>query len=183
MLILNLTLTTGCVVVMLLIAGLALMDRRPSQSKMILILLAISLSGLMVASLPNELAMPKLVKAVADLISIPNVGLIWWFALSIFDDNFQIKRFAWAGMIAEISGPVLFWLSSIGAIGAVPIIIGYVTIAIALILVCNAIWVGIMSYRDDLIQPRRQIRIWIVGLVVFALAVVCLLYTSPSPRD
>ena len=29
-----------------------------------------------------------------------------------------------------------------------------------------------MSYRDDLIQPRRQIRIWIVGLVVFALAVV-----------
>ena len=156
------------------------MDRRPSQSKTILILLVISLSGLMVDSLPNELSIPKSIDAIATLISIPNVGLIWWFALTIFDDNFRIKRIAWVGMIAETTGPILFWLSYIGFIGSVPAEIGSVTIAIALMLVCHAIWVGIASYRDDLIQPRRQVRVWIVALVVLTLGVVLIAQLTAS---
>ena len=165
---------------MLLIAGLAWMDRTPSQSKRILVLLMISLSGLMISTLPSQILAWGPAKAIALLISIPNVGLIWWLALSIFDDKFQIRRFAWTGMIAETSGPILLWLSYIGVIRRIPAEIEYVTVAIALMLVCHATWVGIASYRDDLIQPRREARIWIVGLVVTTLGVVLIAQVTTS---
>ncbi len=148
------------------------MDRSPSRSKRILVLLMISLSGLMISTLPAQFLAWGPVKAAAFLISIPNVGLIWWLALSIFDDKFQIGRLAWTGMIAETSGPILLWLSYTRVIGRVPAEIEYVTVAIALMLVCHAVWMGVSSYRDDLIQPRREARIWIAGLVVTALGVV-----------
>ena len=180
MLILHLILTTGCIVTMLLIAGLALMDHAPSQSKKILILLMISLSGLMILALPSELLAWGPVKIVAQLVSIPNVGLIWWLALSVFDDKFRIGKFAWLGMIAETSGPILVWLSFMGVIGRAPAEIEYVTVAIALMLVCHAFWVGIVSYRDDLIQPRREARIWIVGMVVLTLGCVLIAQVTAS---
>jgi AraC-like DNA-binding protein len=180
MLFLQLIFTTGCIVTMLLIAGLASMDRAPSRSKRILVLLMISLSGLMISTLPAQFLAWGIVKAAANLISIPNVGLIWWLALSVFDDKFQIGKLAWTGMIAEISGPILMWLSYIGVIGRVPAEIEYVTVAIALVLVCHAIWVGIDSYRDDLIQPRREARVWIVSLVVLTLGVVLIAQVTTS---
>lgn len=126
----------------------------------------------MISTLPAQFLAWGPVKAAALLISIPNVGLTWWLALSIFDDKFQIRGLAWTGMIAETSGPILLWLSYTKVIGHVPAEIEYVTVAIALMLVGHAIWVGIASYRDDLIQPRREARIWIASLVVTALGVV-----------
>ena len=156
------------------------MDRSPSRSKRILVLLMISLSGLMIATLPSQFLAWGPIKAVALLISIPNVGLIWWLALSVFDDKFQMGRLAWTGMIAETSGPILRWLSYIGVIGSVPAEIGYVTVAVALLLVGHAIWIGIASYRDDLIQPRREARIWVVGLVVTTLGVVLIAQVTTS---
>lgn len=172
MLMLNLILATGCVVTMLLTAGLALMDRTRSRSKMILILLLISLSGLMIDTVPPELAPPMALKALAKLVSIPNVGLIWWLGLSIFDDKFRINKLAWTGMILETSGPVLMWLVYVGVIASVPKATEYVTIMIALALVFHLVWVGVASYRDDLIQPRREARVWIVVLVVLTLTLV-----------
>jgi len=156
------------------------MDRSPSRSKRILVLLMISLSGLMISTLPSQFLAWGPIKAVAYLVSIPNVGLIWWLALSVFDDKFQIGRLAWTGMIAETSGPILMWLSYIGVIGRVPAEIKYMTVAIALMMVCHAVWVGIASYRDDLIQPRREARIWIVSLVVLTLGVVLIAQVTTS---
>ncbi|MEP3050961.1 MAG: helix-turn-helix transcriptional regulator [Erythrobacter sp.] len=156
------------------------MDRTPSQSKRILVLLMVSLSGLMISALPSQLLAWGPIKLGANLVAIPNVGLIWWFALSVLDDKFQIGRLAWAGMIAAISGPVLMWLSYSGLIGTVPVAIDYVKVATPVLLIFHTAWVSIASYRDDLIQPRRQARVWIVGLLLITLAIVVIVQATTS---
>ena len=172
MLLFQFALTMASVTTVLLIAGLALAERRWSRSKVIFILLAISNSGLMIDALPSALGLPHQLDLFCKLLAIPNVGLIWWLALSVCDDRFQLNSFAWAGMLLSSVGRIFWWLSDSGLIAGVPeLILGFSALFEGALFL-HMLWVGVSSYKDDLIEPRREARIWIAALIVVTLGVM-----------
>jgi len=67
--------------------------------------------------LPAPLALPAFAGHVARALSIPAVGLCWWFAWSLLDDRFRIGGLQWFGLIAASVFPTYYFLHSLGAAG------------------------------------------------------------------
>jgi len=172
MLLFQFALTMAAVTTVLLIAVLALAERRWSRSKVIFILLAVSISGLMIDALPADLGLPHQLDLFCKLLAIPNVGLIWWLALSVCDDQFRINSLAWTGMLMSSVGRITWWLSDSGLITGPPeLVLGFSALFEGLLFI-HMLWVGVRSYKDDLIEPRREARIWIAALIVVTLGVM-----------
>ena len=181
MLTLHLILTTGSIVTMLLISILALLERPSSKTKTIFILLTVSLSGLLVDALPPGLMVPETIDLTGKLLSIPNVGLIWWFTLLVFSDRFQIGAIAWAGMIISSSGRAGSWLFQVGLTAAPPWWYEYISLGMELTLILHSLWIGAVSHRGDLIQPRREARIWVAGSLIIALSIMVIAQQTTNP--
>ncbi len=172
MLLFQFALTMAALTTVLLIAGLAFTERRWSRSKVIFVLLAISISGLMIDALPADLGLPHQLDLFCKLLAIPNVGLIWWLAISVCDDRFQINALAWTGMLLSSVGRIFWWLSDSGMITGVPeLILGFSALFEGLLFI-HILWVAVSSHKDDLIEPRREARIWIAALIVITLGVM-----------
>jgi len=121
--------------------------------------------------LPAPLALPAFAGHVARALSIPAVGLCWWFAWSLLDDRFRIGGLQWFGLIAASVFPTYYFLHSLGAAGQPwpKFILDFGSVP-PLALCVHMLWMAIAGFRDDLLAGRRRFRLWIVAL--FAVAVV-----------
>jgi len=126
----------------------------------------------MIDALPSDLGLPLQLDLFSKLLAIPNVGLIWWLALSVCDDQFRVNTFAWVGMLLSSVGRISWWLSDSGLIAGAPeLILGFGALFEGALFL-HMLWVGVSSYKDDLIEPRREARIWIAALIVVTLGVM-----------
>ena len=100
MLLFLLILTVSCVTASLIIVALAFMEGTKSLSNWLLIAVLISLTGLYIDALPTGVALPDAYELPFEFISIFNIGLIWWLALSIMDDDFQLGFVTWVGTVS-----------------------------------------------------------------------------------
>lgn len=174
MLVLILILTVSCVVVSLLIALLALLERSKSRSKIIMVAMLVSLSGFYILELPDELSRPYIYEFLSRFIAIPSLGLIWWFALSILDDDFRLGKFAWLGMIALSADYVLDWALMVSnqtaPIGLDSILVT-IFVAAQVFIVLHVLWVAAKGFNDDLLDTRRTARVLISVLPTIGLAI------------
>ena len=166
------TLSIATITALLLVAGLALAERTHNRAKYILILLCISVSGLLVDALPPELPPPRLYEVIGKFLSAPNIGLIWWFGLSLLDDKFRLGPIAWAGMALPTFMLLFVFLGDVCLAPRPQPAYGYALDLIQLILVLHVIWVCISGFGDDLINARRNMRIWFAVLPAAVLLVL-----------
>lgn len=157
-----------------LIAILAFRDGRQLLQGRLLVLLAICLIGLGLTAIPTANQLPRHVSCIARFVGLPNVGLIWWFSLSLLRDEFRLDRTAWLGMLILSIAPLAYFAENIG--WAVPfsnIIDTFGSIA-PFAMISHVFWVALSEWSDDLVEPRRRARLWIV-LAVMASSVVSML--------
>jgi len=166
------TLTVTTIVVLLLIAGLALTDRTYSRSKYILILLCISVSGLLVDDMPPELPPSRLYEVIGKFLSAPHIGLIWWFGLSLLDDKFRLGKIAWGGMVVSTLTLVFIFLGDVGLVPRPNSAFDYWLLLLQLVVALHVVWVCISGFRDDLVNARRNLRLWVAVLPAAVLFIV-----------
>jgi len=148
------------------------MERTANRSKYILILLCISVSGLLVDAMPPELPPSRLYEVIGKFMSVPHLGLIWWFGLSLLDDKFRIDWLAWCGMGITTAMLMFVYLSDVGLLPRPGTAFGYISLLIELALVVHIMWTCFSGFRDDLINARRVLRLWIAVLPAGVLLVV-----------
>jgi len=170
------TLTIATIVVLLSIAVLALAERTHSRSKYILVLLCISICGRLVDGMPSELPPSRFWEVVGKFLSAPNIGLTWWFSLSLIDDKFRLGRLAWAGMLVPTLLLLLIFLSNVGLLNQPPVAVGYILAITQIVMGLHIIGICVSGYGDDLINARRNLRLWMAILPAVTLIWIVISY-------
>ena len=89
------------ITILLLVAVIALRDARHLLQGRLAAAMCICLSGMLLNTMPDWYEAPFSVVAIAWIIHIPNIVLLWLFALSLFQDDFEMRRLHWAAMAAQ----------------------------------------------------------------------------------
>src|SRR6516225_3773374 len=117
---------------------------------------------------------------------IGNSVLFWWFVRSLFGDEFQFDRWAFAPLIAVLA-------LGLGRIatgnGRAPILNGMIVVVHNLViatLVGHLFYIAWAGFADDLLETRRRFRMLFViagGLVAIGIAVaeIALIGTTAPP--
>ncbi len=153
------------VTILLFVSVIALRDARHLLQGRLAGTMCIGLAGMLISTMPSWYDAPFAVYAIAWILHIPNIILLWLFALSLFQDDFKMRRLHWAALAAT-SVFVLCIQSSI-YLGIQPLT--YASIAANRILgfsvLAHLFWTAWSGRKDDLIEARRRTRLWfILGL-------------------
>lgn len=161
------------ITILLLVAFFALRDARHLLQGRLAAAMCICLSGMLINTLPDWYDAPFAVEAIAWILHIPNIVLLWLFALSLFQDDFEMRRLHWA-----ILGAAFLLLPGIQASIELEFQAGIfffvvVNRLMGFLLLAHLLWTAWSGWRDDLIEARRRTRFWfILGLGVTALIIV-----------
>jgi AraC-like DNA-binding protein len=150
-------------------AALATRDVRHILQGRILIALLVSVTFLALAIAPGAHLLPSPMRAVAAAIGIPNLGLLWWFGLSLLRDNFRIGAPEWAGMAALAFVPSYYLFEGLGFDLPFSEAVHFSGSVIPVIMVGQVIWVALSERNSDLVEDRRRARLWIVFVPLAAL--------------
>lgn len=152
-------------------AMLAIRDTRHVLQGRLLIALLVSVSFLAFASAPGAEVLPLGVLAFARMVGIPNLGLLWWFCLSLLRDDFRIGTLEWAGLIALACVPSFYFIehlaislpfsAEVNLLGSIP----------PILMVGHVIWVALSERNADLVEHRRLARLWMVFAPLAALII------------
>lgn len=158
-------LTHAIIVILMVITVLALRQYSRSIQSRLLIALTLCLVFMNFAEalrLHNE---ASILQQLMRYLGVPNLGLVWWFCLSLLKDNFRLNGWHYSGMIllcifplVHVSGITFpFWdlLKSYGAL-------------IPFIMMGHIVWTAIIEMDDDLVELRRQVRIWVASGITVA---------------
>ncbi len=150
------------VTILLLVAAIALRDARHLLQGRLAGTMCICLSGMLVSTMPSWYDAPFAVRAIAWILHVPNIILLWLFALSLFQDDFEIRRIHWAALIAT----TIFVLGIQSSIYLNIQPVTYATIAANRLLgfgvLAHLFWTAWSGRKDDLIEARRRTRLWFV---------------------
>jgi AraC-like DNA-binding protein len=173
MLLLQVFPTIGVTIIALIVGVLlarAVIAGQRSKPLLLLIALMFSVGFGYLWLLPSPLALPTFWSNVARALSIPSVGLCWWFACSLLDDRFRIGALQWFGLIAVCVFPTYYFLHALGAmVPQWPTFVLVVGSVPPLVLCAHMLWMAISGFRDDLLEGRRRFRLWIVAVIAFAI--------------
>ena len=150
------------VTILLLVAAIALRDARHILQGRLAGAVSIALAGMLLSTMPTWYDAPFAVRAIAWILHIPNIILLWLFALSLFQDEFEMRRIHWAALVATTI--LVLGIQSSIYLGIQPVT--YATIAANRILgfgvLAHLFWTAWSGRRDDLIEARRRTRLWFV---------------------
>jgi AraC-like DNA-binding protein len=128
-----------------------------------------------------ELTLPLRWQAPLIAVSVANVVLFWVFVQGLFDDDFRfepVHGIAWAAVLL-LSG-VNCLLAAEGRTAAAQVT-GGLQRAVPLVFAVLAVMAAARHWRDDLVEERRHVRAFIVGMGV-AYTVLMLVARLASER-
>ena len=160
MLFLDVILRLPAVTLLLLLAILAWRDARHLIQGRIVIILGITLGSMLLSTAPEPIRPPSPLYDGLRLIDTANLVFVWWFGLSLFEDDFKLRRLHWGGLalylVVGLPSRVNYLL------GNEPLWIGFDILirAVSAAIILHLFWTALSGLRDDLIEARRRTRLW-----------------------
>ena len=160
---------------LLILAVLALRDARQLVQGRIVVVLCVTLGSMLISTAPPETRPPSPLYETLRIIDVANIVFVWWFTLSLFEDDFKLRRLHWGvlGLYIVISLPlrVEFLL---GYSDAIPFFVDVIGRVVAIGMVLHMFWTALSGMRDDLIETRRRTRLWYVIGTALATSLIIL---------
>ncbi|MEP4051609.1 MAG: helix-turn-helix domain-containing protein [Litorimonas sp.] len=115
--------------------------------------------------------LPNFAHFAARLIETPNLVFVWFFALSLFDENFKLRWIHFCGGIIYCLPMIVIRLYQFGIITWYPQL--YVDIAeiLSVALMVHLIYTTLRGRKNDLLERRRRARLYFI-LILFIVAVI-----------
>ena len=173
MLLLDVSLRFSAIAYLLLTLVLALRDGPKLLQTRIVAALCLSLSGMLLNTAPAILELPIALEAAAWFIHIPNTVLLWWFGLSLFEDEFSLKPIHCLALcLVIVLMPLVLYFETIGFERG--LMTGMlINRVIGLSMLLHLIWTALSGRANDLIETRRRTRLWFVlGTALVAILVI-----------
>lgn len=168
MLILDVLLRYSTVTMLLVTALLAIRDGRKLPQTIYIVLAAVTVACMLLGTSRPELQLPQPFHSIVRFGDIGNIVFIWWLGLAIFQDGFRLRWPHWfvlaincavliPGRITEINGEKYFHP-----------VLNYGLDIITVSIMAHLIFVTLKGRADDLIEPRRRLRLYFVLAMIFA---------------
>jgi len=160
---LDLALRAGLIGLLLFVAALLLRDRARSTVARAAAAFAVGTAAYALYAMPGFASPPQPWQAPILAVSAGNSVMFWLFSRALFDDDFRFRPWhgvAWGGfVIAALLN--CFVLGPAHSPGARPlgIALDLTTLSFAVL----AVGQSLSSWRDDLVEGRRRLRLFIVG--------------------
>jgi AraC-like DNA-binding protein len=152
-------------------AALAIRDVRDILQGQLLIALLVSVSFLALAIAPGANLLPSPLLIVAKLAGIANLGLLWWFCLSLLRDNFRVGALEWAGFLALACVPSVYFFEHLGFTLPFSATVNMLGSIPPIVMIGHVIWVALSERNSDLVENRRRVRLWMVFAPLAALII------------
>src|SRR5690349_10971360 len=167
----SLSLRGGTVLLLLLLAALQMRDHLRHAAARLGAALAVGTAAYAVCSAPEIAARQTWWHGLLIALAAGNAVVFWLFARALFDDAFRPR--AWHGVLwaAFVSAALLnfFVLRPAGlpASGFVGLVHGAGRVALAVL----AVGYTLSSWRADLVEERRRLRVFIVAATALYIAI------------
>ncbi|MEL6725457.1 MAG: hypothetical protein AAFP24_10585, partial [Pseudomonadota bacterium] len=148
------------VTLLVLLALLAIRDARHLVQGRIVIVLGLTLGSMLLSTAPPETRPPSPLYEGLRLIDTANVVFVWWFSLSIFQDDFKLRTFHWLTLGAYLGIAMPARIVYLYGDFDLPFTFEVAVRAISIGMVAHLLWVALSGLRDDLIEVRRKTRLW-----------------------
>lgn len=171
MLLLDAMIRFPTITLLILMGVLCWRDSKASQQCAIIAALTLSLGTMLLNTAPEILRPPEPAFTVMRIIDIPNIVLLWWFGLTLFDDEFRLGKLEW-GVLCGVFAVVLS-MRIIDMTGAtdIPVALTITNRVLSFGMMAHLLWKAVSGRQDDLIEARRKIRLYFT----IALALSCLI--------
>ena len=180
----SLSLRGGTVLLLLLVAALLMRDHSRHAAARLGAVLAVGTAAYAVCSAPEVASRQTWWHAPLIALAAGNAVVFWLFARALFDDAFRLRPWhgaLWAAFVA-VALVEFFVLRPAGlaAAGFVVLAHGAGRVALAVL----AVGYTLSSWRADLVEERRRLRVFIVGATALYIAVEAAfdLAFQPVPR-
>lgn len=150
------------VTLLLMLAALAFRDRKNSTPALYVVLVTISVAALMLITAPGELRPPRTLFIILHLIDMPNIAFIWWLGLSLFEDDFKLNKWHWGTLVLYTGLIFIYRLLEYGAISSVSPVFNLFVDIVTFAMMAHLFLVALRGRADDLIEPRRRLRLYFV---------------------
>ena len=161
------------ITLLLILAILAFRDRKNSTPALYVICVTITVAALLLVTAPAELGLPRTPYVIIHLIDVPNIAFIWWLGLSMFEDDFKLNKWHWAIFLLYAGLILIYRLLEYGVIASVSPIFNLFVDIVTLGMIAHLFLVAIKGRADDLIAPRRRLRLYfIIALTIGTAATV-----------
>jgi AraC-like DNA-binding protein len=173
MLLLDVLIRYPAVALMLLLAALAIRDGRKSNAALFSALLSISAACLLLGTAHPDLILPQPAHLIVRLIDTTTVPLVWWFGLSLFEDDFSLGWLEWTGMIVMSGLHINYRLIELGLDSYMPWIGGVTILIISMAMMAHLFYVTIVGRHDDVIESRRRARFFfVIALILVTITII-----------
>ena len=173
MLLLDAALRISAITLMLMCALLALRDARHLLQAKLLAATAVSLSAMLIQTMPEAMQLPDALGEVFWVLHMPNTVLIWLFGLSLFEDDFRLRPIHWAVLAAILTFMCLIRLSMLINSNELLYLAVLANRIVGFGVLSHLIWTALSGRSNDLVESRRQTRLWFVmGIAVTAVLII-----------
>lgn len=147
---------TGSQVLLALL--LICLQRQRGRTENLFALLLLAVLGYLLA--PVAAGTP--LAALTSVLQTAVPGMFWLFSASLFSDRFQLRRWHWGLLAATVLPPTLSTL--LGDPATLDGLLRTLPQGLEFVLLGLALWVVAQHWRTDLVESRRRLRVWFVGL-------------------
>ncbi len=173
MLLLDVIIRYPTIMLLLWFAVMAFRDGRNLNTARYAAMLCISVAALLLGTPHPDLVLPWVPHVVVRMLDVPSVALVWWFGLSLFQDDFKLGVVEWIGMLLTIVSVSFFRFVELGLVQANIHYLIYFVATVSVLMMAHLIFVTINGRHDDVIESRRRVRFYfLIGLVVATLFTV-----------
>jgi len=168
MLILDVLLRYSTVTMLLLIAVLALRDGRKFRPTIYIVLTSVTVAFMLLGTSPEQLKLPQPFHSIVRFGDFGNIVFIWWLGLAIFQDGFRLRWPHWAVMAINCAVLLPSRFMELRGQEYFHPFLNYGLDIITVGIMGHLIFVVLKGRADDLIEPRRRLRLYFILAMVMA---------------
>ncbi len=166
MFILDVLLRYGTVTLLFLLSGLALRDGHGSKIRIHIFLVTFSVGAMLLTTVPPELRLPGPMHLFFRIADVGNIVFIWWLGLAMFDDEFRLRWWHWLVLFINCALLIPNRLLEYFSDPYFPPLVNYTLDLITIGTMGHLIYVALKGRKDDLIEPRRRLRLYFILALV-----------------
>ncbi|RKQ69338.1 AraC family transcriptional regulator [Litorimonas taeanensis] len=156
----------GAIMLLSMSAILSVRDRLTWRPAIYIVLVAISVSAMLIASAPEALMPPLAVLWPALIVESASVVFIWWFGLALFRDGFELKWPHWVILAVTVGLRLPQNITQLSDVISYPPILAILCEVVVLGMMVHLAVAIIREGRDDLVTTRRDSRAYFIGALL-----------------